>query len=153
MKNYESRIKLLIPLFLILIALFSPSSTSYAADPCSNDPNSDLFKKFGPCPGGLTEIEAVVSNVISVVVGLGFIALLVLVLWSGFKFITSGGEPKALQSARAVFTWAILGIFFMAIAWLVLLLIENFTGIKVTTFNITTLCGGIDLPFCQPNKP
>ncbi len=112
---------------------------------------------MGPDPAGLTEIEGVVEKVISVVVGLGFIALLVLVLWSGVKFITSGGEPKALQAARQIFTWAVLGIVFMAFAWLILLLIQNFTGIEVTTFNIKTLCGDpkapIPFPFCQPNKP
>ena len=101
---------------------------------------------------GLDQIEQVFTQVVSVVVGLGFIALLILVLWSGIKFITSGGEPKALQAARQIFTWAVLGIVFMAFAWLILLLIQNFTGIEVTVFNIKKLCGdaALNFPFCQP---
>lgn len=92
-------------------------------------------------PAGLNEIELVFSNVISVIVGLAFIAMLVLLIWAGFKYLTSGGEPKAVSSAHQTVTWALLGIFLMAIAWLILRLIHAFTGIDVTIFNIKALCG------------
>lgn len=120
----------------------------YAADsnPCTIS-NPDKVKlaeyeaKYGPCPGGLNEIEGVFSSLISVIVGLGFIIMLVFIVMAGFKYLTSGGEPKALQAAHHALVWAILGIVFMAIAWLVLQLIQAFTGIDVTIFNIKTLCG------------
>ena len=99
-------------------------------------------------PAGLNEIEGVFSNIISVVVGLAFIVSLVMLVWAGIKYLTSGGEPKAIQSAHLTVTWALLGILFMAIAWLILQLIENFTGIDVTTFNIKALCG---TDWCKPN--
>lgn len=99
---------------------------------------------------GLDEIERVFSNVVSAVVGLGFIALLVLLLWGGIKYLTSGGEPKNVQQAHQVVTWAFLGVLFLAIAWLLLQLVEAFTGVKVTIFDIKTLCGGPGAPFCQP---
>lgn len=101
-------------------------------------------------PAGLQEIEDIVGNIISVVVGLGFIAMLVLLVMAGFKYLTSGGEPKAIQSAHQTVTWALLGVLFMAIAWLILQLVAGFTGIDVTVFNIKALCGGAKLPFCQP---
>lgn len=94
---------------------------------------------MGPDAAGLDQIEQVFTNLISVITGLGFVALLVLLVLAGFKYLTSGGEQKALQSAHQTVTWALLGILFMAIAWLILQLIENFTGIKVTVFNIKTL--------------
>lgn len=105
---------------------------------------------LGPAPAGLAEIEQVFGNIISVVVGLGFIALLVMLIWAGFKYLTSGGEPKAIQSANLTATWAILGVFFLAVAWLILQLIAGFTGINVTTFNIQSLCG-VNSQFCSPN--
>ncbi|MBI2314683.1 hypothetical protein HYU93_01320 [Candidatus Daviesbacteria bacterium] len=106
---------------------------------------------MGPDPAGLNEFEEMVGNIISVFAGLGFIALLVMLVWAGFKYLTSGGEPKAIQSAHAVTTWALLGILFMAIAWLILQLIAGFTGIDITIFNIKALCGDPKtLPFCQP---
>lgn len=94
---------------------------------------------FGPDPAGLNEIEQVFGSIISVIVGLGFVVLLVMLVWAGIKYLTSGGEPKAVQSAHQTVSWALLGIVFMAIAWLILQLIKVFTGIDVTVFNIKVL--------------
>lgn len=94
---------------------------------------------FGPDPAGLNEIEQVFSSIISVIVGLGFVVLVVMLVWAGIKYLTSGGEPKTIQSAHQTVSWALLGIVFMAIAWLILQLIKVFTGIDVTIFNIKVL--------------
>lgn len=93
-------------------------------------------------PAGLTQIEQVLSSVISASVGIAFIASLVFLVWAGIKYLTSGGEPKAIASAHQTVTWALLGITFLAIAWLILQLIQAFTGVQVTIFNIRTLCDG-----------
>ena len=94
---------------------------------------------MGPDAAGLDQIEQVFSSIISAVVGIGFIALLALLVWSGIKYLTSGGDPKTVQSTHQIVTWALLGIVLMAIAWLVLQLIQAFTGLPVTIFNIKTL--------------
>lgn len=107
---------------------------------------------MGPSPAGLAEIEKVVSSTISAAVGLAFVASLVFLIWAGFKYLTSGGEPKAIASAHQTATWALLGILFLAISWLILQLIQAFTGVPVTIFDIRSLCtiapGGTD--FCKP---
>lgn len=90
----------------------------------------------GPPPAGIDQIEKVFSSVVSAMVGLGFIVLLVMVLTAGFKYLMSGGEPKAIQQAHQTALWAVLGIVFMALAWLVLQLIKVFTGIDVTVFSV-----------------
>ncbi len=105
-----------------------------------------------PEPAGLTQIEDLFKNIVSIVVGLGFIAVLVMVVWAGFKYLTSGGEQKAIQQAHQVVTWALLGMVFMALAYLVLLLIENFTGVKVSVFDAKTLCN-FTLPNGKPVCP
>lgn len=94
---------------------------------------------MGPPAAGLTQIEEMFRQVIQVSVGLAFVALVVMLVIAGIKFLTSGGDPKAVNSASMTVTWALLGILFLAIAWLILLLIKTFTGIDVTTFNIKTL--------------
>ena len=90
-------------------------------------------------PAGLQQIEELFTRIISIIVGLGFVALLVMLVWAGFKYLMSGGEQKAVSQAHQIVTWALLGIVFMAVAWLVLQLIENFTGLRVTQFNIRIL--------------
>lgn len=140
-KQKELRIKLFKSISFLAL-FFILSFPAYAAGPTpSCNPSIP-----GDCPAGLQQLEDVFSNIVSVVVGLGFVAMLVLLTWSGFKFLTSGGEPKALQSARQATTWALMGLFFMVVAWLILQLIASFTGLKVTVFDIKSLC-------VDPNDP
>ncbi len=107
---------------------------------------------LGNCPAGLQELEDVFKQFISVAVGLGFLVMLIMLVWAGIKYLTSGGEQKEVQQAHYTMTWALLGILFFAIAWLLLLLIQTFTGIEVTTFNIKALCkiAGSTTDFCSP---
>ena len=95
---------------------------------------------FGPDPAGLQQITDVVKRLVSIFVGLGFVAAFVMVVWAGIKYLTSGGEPKQIQAAHQVVTWAFIGIIFMAIGWLSLKLIEALTGAPVTVFDIGVLC-------------
>jgi len=94
---------------------------------------------MNPLPAGLDQIEATFKNIISVIVGIGFITLLAMLVWAGFKYLTSGGEPKAIQQAHQTVTWALLGVVFMIIAWIVLQLIKAFSGVDVTIFNTKVL--------------
>ncbi len=140
-------------LFTLILAFFV--SPAYAANPVPSPCPSDAasIAKYGPCPAGLNEIEGTVGNVLSVVVGLGFIAMLMVLLVAGFKYLTSGGEPKALQAAHYTLSWAILGVLFMAVAWIILQLIAGFTNQPVTVFNMKALCGDSTNWFCGPFKP
>lgn len=101
--------------------------------------NRPANPNYGPCPGGLPQIEDTVKQIISVTVPLAFVVLVTVLFIAGIKFLTSGGEAKALQSASLTATWALLGILFLAIIWLILQLIKVFTGIDVTTFDIQVL--------------
>lgn len=152
-QNYKSKFKnfaiyIVILIFTFYILNLFPTPV-YAVDPpCDNA--ASIAAGRGPCPAGLDQLQQTVGNIISVIVMLGFIAMFILVLWAGIKYLTSGGEPKAIQAAHHTLTWAILGLFFMVIAWLILQLIAGFTDIDLTVFNAKILCkvGGND--FCKP---
>lgn len=102
---------------------------------------------------GLEDIRKLIERLVSISVGGAFIAMFVLLVWAGIKYLTSGGEPKQIQAAHQIVTWALIGILFMAIAWLILQLIEVVTGVKVTIFDIGVLCN-VTLPngknVCDP---
>jgi Type IV secretion system pilin len=66
---------------------------------------------------------------------LALVAVGVLIL-AGIRLTTAGAEPKAVASAWSMFTWAIIGLILLAVVWLALVLIENFTGAKVTQFGL-----------------
>lgn len=83
-------------------------------------------------------LEIVFSNILFVAAGLAMLALFVMFLVGGFKYLTSGGDPKATAAAQQTLTYAILGLGLMAIAYLIFKIIESFTGVPVTTFTIPT---------------
>lgn len=97
---------------------------------------------LGPEPLGVPQLQQLIQRIINLSVGAAFIALTIMLLVSGFKYLTSGGDPKATQAAGQIITWAFLGIIFLILAWLILKLIETFTGVTLTQF-----CLGFK-PFC-----
>lgn len=100
-----------------------------------------MAESSNPGPAGVAQIEYIFGRVICITVPLGYTALLIVLIIAGFKYLISGGEAKAVTSAHQTVTWGILGILFLAIAWLVLLLIQNFTEVKVTQFTLSSLPG------------
>lgn len=95
----------------------------------------------GGGPAGIPLIEYMFARVVCITVPLGYTALLVVLIIAGFKYLISAGEAKAVQAAHQTVTWGILGVLFLAIAWLILLLIQNFTGVEVTKFSVSSLPG------------
>lgn len=65
----------------------------------------------------------------------GLVCFLMLIV-GGFKYLTSGGDPKQAASARSTLTWAVAGLALIIGAWFILQFIEYFTGVKVTIFEI-----------------
>lgn len=97
---------------------------------------------MGPEPAGVVQLQALVARIISLLVGIGFIVVVVMLVTAGIKYITSGGDQKSLQAASNTITWALLGIAFMVLIWIFVKVIQAFTGVNVTSF-----CIGLP-PYC-----
>lgn len=91
---------------------------------------------MNPGPAGPQQLLELVQRLISLSVSLAFLLLTIMLFWGGIKYLMSGGDPKKLGEAHQTLTWALLGILFLVLAWLVLKLIENFSGVPVTQFCI-----------------
>ncbi len=89
-----------------------------------------------PGPAGVVQLQQLVVRLINLAVYAAFVLVLIMLIWAGIRYLTSGGDSKALASAGQTITWALLGILFLVIAWLVVRLIEAFTGVPVTQFCI-----------------
>lgn len=87
---------------------------------------------LGPPPSGVLQLQETIQRIINLSVGFAFIALAVVLVWGGIQYIMSGGDPKQIGKAQSTFTWALLGILFLGIAWLILLLVQAFTGVEIT---------------------
>lgn len=90
--------------------------------------------------GGVATIkglEAIFFNVVVVILGLAGIALFIMLIIGGFKYLTAGASQEQAQGARQTLTYAFIGFIIIVAAFLILLLIEQFTGVKVTIFRVT----------------
>lgn len=92
---------------------------------------------YAQAPAKLTDITIVVQSIIRILTPIAAIAFLAMMIFGAFKFITSGGDPKATAAARSVFTYAILGIILVIAAWLIINLIQQITKANVTNVNFS----------------
>jgi len=81
-------------------------------------------------------LESVFSNVVKAAVSLVTLALFAMLVVGGFKFLTSAGNPKSTESARSTMTYAIIGLVVIIGSYLIMKVIEHFTGVSVTVFEI-----------------
>jgi len=58
-----------------------------------------------------------------------------MVIFAGARMILGADNPKEFEGAKNTLLFAIIGIFGLAIAWLILRLIQTFTGANVTELN------------------
>jgi hypothetical protein len=88
-------------------------------------------------PVPLTALNGTFNNIVGVALGFAGIGLFIMLLIGGFKFITSGGDPKAAGAAKQTLTFAIVGMILIASAYLIIKIIGQFTGVTdITVFNI-----------------
>lgn len=65
---------------------------------------------------GATRIETIIRtvvNVLSVIVGL---VAVIMIIWGGFRYITSGGDSGKITSARNTIIYAVIGLIIVALA-------------------------------------
>jgi len=88
-------------------------------------------------PAPLTGLNDIFGNVVSIALGFGGIVLFIMFVVGGFQYLTSGGNPQAAEGARKTLTYAILGLVLVALSYLILRLISDFTGVQsILRFNI-----------------
>lgn len=105
----------------------------YAADQIDLSAKGD-FNKLG-----LLTPTSIISGAISlvlIVVSLVFFFILVL---GGLRWITSGGDEKAVAAARAQITHALIGLAIIFAAWAIINLIATLFGVNILKLSIPSL--------------
>ena len=78
----------------------------------------------------LKDLEKVFATVVRSVLALAGVVFFIMLIAGGYKYITSGGDPKKTAEAQGTLTWAVGGLVFIALAYLILRLIAAFTGVN-----------------------
>lgn len=81
-------------------------------------------------------LEAMVAKILNIIISLAGVVLLLMLIMGGFGYITSGGDKEKAAKAKNTLTYAILGLVVILGAWLIIRLIEEFTGLNLHIFQI-----------------
>lgn len=85
-------------------------------------------------------LEPLFSNVVQGLAALVGVALFIMILNSGFRYLTSAGDQKKLEAARGSLTNAIVGVVLIAVGYLILKTIQVFvftgSATDITIFKI-----------------
>lgn len=86
-------------------------------------------------------LPAVFQNVVTAALIFAGVAAVFFIIFSGVKFITSGGDPKKIEAARHTIMYAILGLIIILLSFLIINLIGFVTGANcITVFGFDS-CG------------
>jgi hypothetical protein len=131
------------PAFLIAV----PFAASAQQRP-SLDLGLDRIAEILILPGG--DPRTIIVNLINVALGFLAIIMLVLVVWSGFLFLFSGGKAESIQKAGAVLRNAIIGIIIILSSWaIVRFVLSSFIG----AITGTEMTSGEAAPVATSNSP
>jgi hypothetical protein len=116
-----------------------------------NENMTNIFKIFSPhqafatsdwtgVSDGVATIggaEDLYRNILQAIMGLAGLVFFAMLIVGGFKYLTSGGDPKKAASASSTLTTSVIGIVGVIASWLILKFITDFTGIDVTKFDVS----------------
>lgn len=80
--------------------------------------------------------ECLFQNILQVIIPIAGLVFFAIFISGGFKYLTSGGDPKKASAATKTLTMAFIGLIGVIFSWLILLFIKKFTGVDVTIFKI-----------------
>lgn len=85
------------------------------------------------------DIIAIIRAIIRFIVIVAFILAFVFLLIGGIRWITAGGDEKAVASARGMITAALIGLVIVLVAFAIIKVVETF-------FNVTIISGNVNIP-------
>jgi len=115
----------LVPVFAI--ALITTSS-AYAQTPNTPEICNGIEATGGSCGGG-DEVNNVVKNIINLFSWVVGVVAVIMVIYGGFLYVTSGGSPEKSVKGRNTILYALVGLVIVAFAQIIV----NFVLSKVTT--------------------
>jgi hypothetical protein len=74
-------------------------------------------------------VPIVIQNVINAALVFSGLIALVLIIYSGVRYITSRGDEQKLADAKRTLTWALIGLVIIFLSFFIVGLISKITGV------------------------
>lgn len=124
------RLKMFMLSLASLFVMASPLAVGASVSAATYDPSASVCTgTSGTITGGvgtndcndkkvssLTTTVRFILNLLSTIVG---VAAVFMIIWAGFKYITSGGKEEGVKNAKNTIIYAIIGLIIVALAQLI----------------------------------
>jgi len=123
-------------IILSLIVLIGSFSPSFSLVGCNNGGGSQNYALQGAseigssnnCNGLIGGTGSVVSKIVNILTIVAGIIIVFLLIFSGFRFIVSGGDSNRIATARKTLIGAIVGLIIITLAQLIVHFVINTAG-------------------------
>jgi hypothetical protein len=78
-------------------------------------------------------VPVVFTLIINAALTFAGVVALFMIIYSGFRFVTSGGDPKGVENAKKTLTWAIIGLILILLSFGIINFLSVLTGVKCLT--------------------
>lgn len=79
-----------------------------------------------------TPVGVILQNVLVIIFVIAALTVLFMLVWGAFQWITSGGVKESVDAARKRITQALIGLFILALAFLITRVVGSLVGIDIT---------------------
>ena len=90
----------------------------------------------------ISNIVSVIRAIIQFILVVAFVLAFIMLLIGGIRWITAGGDEKAVGSARNMITAALIGLVIVLVAYALIRLVETFFGLNI-------ISEGVNIPKVQ----
>lgn len=94
-------------------------------------PGKEPVEIEDPLGGKFTNIGDIINDLVPYIFALAGLALLIILIWGGFEFLTSAGDPKKMESAKGKLSNGIIGFVIIFVAYWLIQILEVIFGLKI----------------------
>ncbi len=77
----------------------------------------------GKCPTASTSVDSLVTKIIDIFSWIVGVVSVIMVIYGGFRYVTSGGEAGKVTSAKNTIVYALVGLVIVALAQVIVLFV------------------------------
>lgn len=81
--------------------------------------------------GGAAGIGGFLSTIVNFMIIIGGTGFVIMLVVAGLQWVFSGGSKEKIASAQARITWAVIGLILLALARLIIAVLENVLNFKI----------------------
>lgn len=117
--------------------LFSTSVFAIAKTAVSICPENSQFNKL--CETSAEKLPNYIGSVLSIILAVAVLIAVFFLIWGGIKWILSGGDKSAVESARNHIVAAIIGLIIALLAFFIVQIVGRLFGIDLLHFDLPSI--------------